>query len=80
MTVTKGEVYPQRFLEKGGFLTVLHGEAPGSVRRQREPLPWFLQGGTGKQGKQAWDRLIGLISVGSEAQRLFLLVWYLALG
>lgn len=33
-----------------------------------------------RQGEQAWDWLVGMISAGSGAQALSLVVWYLALG
>lgn len=55
-----------------------HREAPGSVRRQRtkrkcveEPLLWFLKEGMAKQGKQASDWLVRIISLSSGVSGLF---------
>ena len=63
-----------------------HGEAPGSVRRQR-------RGGTGRgcdcgccekdragQGDLASDWPAGMISEGSGVEGLSLAIWHLALG
>lgn len=51
------------------------GEAPGAVRKQREQEPLLWSVGKARQGTQAQDQLASVISVGSRAPRLSLLVW-----
>lgn len=80
-----------KFPRKGGMLchAVPLGEAPGLVRRQRErgktQAKAFITDYTvikwnGKAGLTSPDWLVWITLAGSEAYRLCLTVWYMALG
>lgn len=74
-------------MEEASSLAGPHREAPGLVSRQREwrdggpePLLWFCRKVWARQGKPAEYWQVRIISVGSGARRLLLIVWHLPRG